>query len=93
MKSAYEKALERMEQEKGPAPTLTDEQRKQIAEIASLYESKVAETKFAYEAKIAKATTQQEYDALNAEMSAEIVRLNARMEEEKETVWRQSGEA
>ena len=93
MKSAYEKALERLAQEKGPAPTLTDEQRAQIAEIASLYASKVAEMKFAYESKLAKAASKEEYDALNAEMSAETLRLNARMEEEKEAVWRQSGQA
>lgn len=91
MKSAYEKAMERLEREKGPAPVLTDDQRRQIADIASLYESKIAEARFALEARIAKAATPEEFQALNDELSADVARLTARMEEEKEAVWRQSG--
>ena len=45
------------------------------------------------EARIAKAATPEEYRALNDELSADVARLTARMEEEKEAVWRRSGEA
>ena len=42
MKSAYELAMERLEQ-KAPTKKLTDEQKARIAEINSLYGSKIAE--------------------------------------------------
>ena len=42
MKSAYQLAMERLEQQ-SPSHKLTDDQRSRIAEIDSLYKSKMAE--------------------------------------------------
>ena len=42
MKSAYELAMERLQQD-GPKVTLTDEQRAALAEVDELYRSKIAE--------------------------------------------------
>ena len=56
MKSAYELAMERLQPE-GPTVTLTDEQRAQLAEVDSLYQSKVAEKEVFLSDLIAKAKT------------------------------------
>ncbi|HOJ60100.1 MAG TPA: hypothetical protein PK878_07405 [bacterium] len=45
MKSAYELAMERLEKESPSGPPLSEEQKKELAEIDKIYEAKIAERK------------------------------------------------
>ena len=62
MKSAYEKAMERLEKESGPTGKLSDEQRNQIAEIDRKFDALVAEHKLSSEHKARAATTAAELE-------------------------------
>ena len=86
MKSAYEKALERMQAESGPQKVLTDAEKARIAEIDKQYEAKIAETKLKYQAKIVSASP-PERAAVQAELAEEIKRLEGRRDEEKDSIW------
>lgn len=86
MKSSYELAMERFQPE-GPTVTLTDEQREQLAEIDTLYQSKVAEKEVFLSDLIAKAMAKTDFAEvvqLEEQKRREIVRLKEKGEEEKE---------
>ena len=57
MKSAYELAMEHLNKD-NPTPTLSDEQKAQIAEIDSKYAAKIAEKEIFIQGQIQKATEQ-----------------------------------
>lgn len=86
MKSAYERAMERMEAESGPSRKLSDQEKARIAEIDTLYDSKVAEAKLSFEPRIA-ATPPPEVDGLKAELAADLISLEEKRERDKEEVW------
>lgn len=86
MKSAYEKALERMQAESGPQKTLSDDEKARIAEIDKQYEAKIAETKLKFQAKIVSAAPPDKA-AVRAELTEEIQRLERRRDEEKDSIW------
>lgn len=82
MKSAYELAMARLEQQ-APAAKLTDEQRKALAEIDDLYRAKIAEREVFLTAQMEAARLQG--DAAGAEeIRTQLTRERRRLEEERE---------
>ena len=85
MKSAYELAMERLEK-KTPTIKLNDEQKKQLAELDSLYASKIAEREIFIKGELAKARDKGDYEAyesLEKQLSADRNNLRAELDEKK----------
>jgi hypothetical protein len=86
MKSAYELAMERLQKD-APSMTLTEEQKKQIADIDSGFRAKTAEREVFLKDQIAKAlaggSTDEAAD-LQKQLALEVRRLQADCEEKKE---------
>ncbi len=90
MKSAYELAMERLEQ-KAPSVTLTPEQKEQIAEIDSSYRAKIAEKELFLKDQIQNARSggsSDEAESLQKQLSLEVRRLQEDCEEKKEKLRR-----
>lgn len=86
MKSAYELAMERL-QKNQPSVALTDDQKKQLAEIDSTFKAKIAERELFLKGQIAKAQTAdklEDVEALQKQLTSEIRRLNDDCEAKKE---------
>lgn len=86
MKSAYELAMERLEKA-APSVSLTDEQKKQIAEIDSSFKAKIAEREVFLKDQIGKARIAGKFDEveeLEKQLASEIRRLQSDCEEKKE---------
>jgi hypothetical protein len=85
MKSAYEQAIERL-QKGAPSVSLTDDQKKQLAEIDSQFKAKIAEREVFLKGEIAKAQASGSFDeveALQKQLSVEIRRLQEDCESKK----------
>jgi hypothetical protein len=86
MKSAYELAMERLA--KGaPTVSLTEDQKKQLAEIDMTFRAKIAEREVFLQDQIRKAQTGgnlEEMVTLQKQLSAEIARLQQDCEHKKE---------
>jgi len=63
MKSAYELAMERLNKT-SPTAKLTDQQKKEIAELESKYKAKIAERELLVEGERAKAIDRGEFETL-----------------------------
>ncbi len=87
MKSAYERALEKMNAESGPLRKLTDAQRERIAEIDRKYDGLVAEERLGLDTKLNAAASPAEVATIQENVGAEIRRLEEKREAEKEAVW------
>jgi hypothetical protein len=88
MKSAYELAMERLNKT-APSVKLTEEQKKEIAELDSLYASKIAQRDIFLKGEIAKAEMSGDFEALEQlqkQLASERKTLNAELEEKKEAV-------
>jgi len=88
MKSAYELAMERLEKQ-SPSAKLTDEQKREIAEIDSLYKSRIAEREVFLQGQLDKARDAGETDeiaALERQLASELRRLNEECETKKEKI-------
>lgn len=86
MKSAYELAMSRLEQG-SPTRTLTEEQKKALAEIDSEYDAKVAERKIFLEGEIAKsAGDESAITSLRGQLTSEIASIEEKRESKKEKV-------
>ena len=86
MKSAYELAMERL-QKASPSPSLTDEQKKELAEIDSKYQAKIAEKELFLKDQIRKAQTEgkaNDIDSIQKQLVSEIRRLQEECESKKE---------
>ena len=86
MKSAYELAMERL-QKASPSPSLTDEQKKELAEIDSKYQAKIAEKELFLRDQIRKAQTEgkaDDIDSIQKQLVSEIRRLQEECESKKE---------
>ncbi len=88
MKSAYELAMERLEQQ-SPTAQLTEEQKTEIAEIDATYRAKLAEREVFLRDEIAKA----EYEGrstdvaeLHDQLGREVRRIKDDCEEKKEKI-------
>jgi hypothetical protein len=90
MKSAYELAMERLNKN-APTVKLSDEQKKEIAELDSLYASKIAQREIFLKGEIAKAEMSGDFEALehlNKQLVSERKTLASELEEKKEAVRR-----
>jgi len=83
MKSAYELAMSRLEKQ-APTRTLTDAQKRQLAEIDSETDAKIAEKKLFLDGEIAKAAGDElAQDELRRQLASEIARLEEKREDKK----------
>ena len=88
MKSAYELAMERLEQQ-SPTAKMTDRQKAEIAEIDSVARAKVAEREVFLRGEIAKVQAAEKFEEvaeLEAQLARDIRRINNDAEEKKEKV-------
>jgi hypothetical protein len=86
MKSAYELAMERL-QKNQPSVALTEDQKKQLAEIESTFKAKIAEKELFLKDEIRKAQVagkSEELEALEKQLVSEIRRLNDDCQAKKE---------
>lgn len=86
MKSAYELAMERL-QKKAPSVALNEEQKRELAEIDSVYKAKTAEKQLLLRGEIEKAQSAanfEEVEKLEKQMASEIRRLQDDCEAKKE---------
>jgi hypothetical protein len=86
MKSAYELAMERLEKS-SPSVSLTENQKREIAEIDSMYRAKIAEKELFLKDQIRKAQAAGKFDeveSLEKQLSSEIRRLQEECDVKKE---------
>ncbi len=91
MKTAYELAMERLNKT-APVAKLTDEQKKQLAELDSQYAAKLSEREIFLQGEIEKAAGKGDWDAMQ-QLQDQLVRerksINHDLEEKKEQVRQQ----
>ena len=88
MKSAYELAMERLEQQ-APTVALTEEQKAALAEIDERFKAKIASRELTLKDLLAKAQAKGdagEMAELEQELTRELQKLRRQCEEEKEAV-------
>jgi CRISPR/Cas system CSM-associated protein Csm3 (group 7 of RAMP superfamily) len=88
MKSAYELAMERLEQ-KSPTAILTPEQKERIAEVESIAQSKIAEKELFLKEQIAKALFSGDHTAavqLEQQLANEIARIQSDAEAKRAAI-------
>ena len=86
MKSAYELAMERLEKN-SPSVSLTEDQKKEIAEVGSVYRAKIAEKELFLKDQIHNAQLAgkiEELESLEKQLASEIRRLQEECEAKKE---------
>jgi hypothetical protein len=86
MKSAYELAMERLQQT-SPSLSLTEEQKKELAEIDSKYRAKIAEKELFLKDQIRKAQTEgkaDDIDSLEKQLASDVRRLHEECDAAKE---------
>jgi hypothetical protein len=86
MKSAYELAMERLQQT-SPSLSLTEEQKKELAEIDSKYRAKIAEKELFLNDQIRKAQVDgkvDDMDSLQKQLASDVRRLQEECEASKE---------
>ena len=89
MKSAYELAMERLDKP-GPAPAkLSAEQKKQLAELDSVYTAKIAQREIFLKGELAKAAAAGDPEVMGQmekQLASDRKSLQADLEEKKERV-------
>ncbi len=93
MKSAYELAMERLNKQSPPVK-LTEQQKKEIAELESKYKAKIAEREIALKDQIAAAAVagdSEKIEKLEEELARERRKLLAELEEKKDLVRQAKG--
>ena len=88
MKSAYELAMERLNKQSPPVK-LTEQQKKEIAELESKYKARIAEREIALKDQIAVASGAGDFEKvekLEEELTRERRKLQAEFEEKKDQV-------
>lgn len=86
MKSAYQLAIERL-QKNAPMVVLTDDQKKELAEVDSTFKARIAEKELFLKDEIRKAQNAgkaEEAESLNKQLVLEIRRLQEDCEAKKE---------
>jgi hypothetical protein len=86
MKSAYELAMERLNKDQ-PSVALTDEQKKQLANVDSTFKAKIAEKELFLKNEIQKAQISgklDEVEGLQNQLASEVQRLKEQCEVKKE---------
>ena len=93
MKSAYELAMERLNKQ-SPVVKLTEQQKKEIAELESKYKAKIAEREISLKDQIAAAAVagdSEKIEKLEEELARERRKLLAELEEKKDQVRQAKG--
>jgi hypothetical protein len=91
MKSAYELAMDRLNKT-APAVKLNAAQKKQLAELDSLYSAKIAEREIALTGEIARSAEDfQKEESLREQLVNERRKLQAELEEKKDRVRHSAG--
>lgn len=88
MKSAYELAMERLNKQ-SPQAKLTEEKRKELAELDSIYAAKIAEREIHLKGKAAEAEMSGNFEVAEAarqELVNERKKLQSDLEEKKERI-------
>jgi len=88
MKTSFELAMERLAKN-APMAKLSDDQRKQLAELDSIYAAKIAERELLLKTELDKAYAKNDFDAvepLKKQLSSDRRTLQAELEEKKEQV-------
>ena len=88
MKTAYELAMERLSKD-APTIKLTDEQKRQLAELDTIYAAKIAERELLVKSELAKAEAADDYEAiqqLEKQLASDRKSLLAEKEEKKEQI-------
>jgi hypothetical protein len=81
-KSAFELAMEKLKARGDyEERKLTDEQKKEIADIRSRYRARIAQAEIQHQSRLATVTSHEELEKVNHELAREKERLNAEMEE------------
>jgi hypothetical protein len=92
MKSAYELAMERLNKT-APLAKVSDDQKKELAELDSRYASKLAQREIFLKDEIEKAASKGDFDSMQ-QLQDQLVRerksMHAELEEKKEEVRRQA---
>jgi len=86
MKSAYELAMERLEKA-SPSITLSEDQKKELAEVDSVYRAKIVEKELFLKNQIRKAQSAgkfEEIESLEKQLASETRRLREQCEAKKE---------
>ena len=91
MKSAYELAMERLNQDRGPEKSLNDDQRARIAEVDKKFDARIAEEKLGAESRIAAAGF-EEATKIREALTAELASLEEHREREKQAIWDEAAE-
>ena len=93
MKSAYELAMERLNKS-APVTKLTEEQRKELAELDSKYAAKIAEREIFLKGEMEKAAGKGNFEEME-QFQQQLVRdrksLQAELEEKKEEIRAKAG--
>ena len=85
VKSAYEKAMERLNAE-SPSRELSDAEKTEISDIETQATARIAEIRLNFDAKIATANPVEAVE-LQQEMASEIVRIEEKREASKDEIW------
>jgi hypothetical protein len=88
MKSAYELAMERLNKT-SPVTKLTGNQKKQLAELDSVYAAKIAEREIFVKGELSKAAAKGDYesmDQLEKQLASDRKSLQAELEEKKNKI-------
>ena len=85
MKSSYEIAMERLNKT-SPATKTTAKQKKELAELDSLYAARIAERELALRREIAEVHDAEKEAVLRSQLVQERKKLQADLEEKKERV-------
>lgn len=86
MKSAYELAMERL-QKTSPSLSLTDDQKRDLAEVDSKYRAKIAERELFLKGQILKMQAEgksEDVESLQKQLATEVRRLHDECEAKKE---------
>jgi len=86
MKSAYELAMERL-QKTSPSSSLTEEQKKELAEVDSIYRAKIAEKELFLKEQIREAQIEgktEDVELLQKQLTSEVRRLQEDCKAKKE---------
>jgi hypothetical protein len=92
MKTAFELAMERLSKN-APTVKLSDETKKQLAELDSIYAAKLAQRELLVNAELAKAQISGEFEALEQlqkQLVSDRKTLEAEKEEKKELIRKQN---
>jgi hypothetical protein len=88
MKSAYELAMSRLQQQ-APSRPVTEEQKKALAEIDSEHDARIAEKRIFLEGEIAKASGDlHAIESLQRQLASEIATIEEKRESKKEKIRR-----